>query len=102
MKGFQEVSQSEWQSQIAHQSNKLYELDHYIFTYSNEFAGKIIVEPEGENEKNMITIYVRTSSGQTISIKCDKKQRAMSILEEVEIRSAIPRSMTFLVHHEKC
>ena len=57
---------------MAHQSIQLYEFNHYIFTYSNEFAGKIIVEPEGENEKNMITIYVRTSSGKTISIKCDK------------------------------
>ena len=63
----------------------MYEFDHYIFAYSNEFAGKIIVEPEGENEKNMITIYVRTSSGKTISIKCDKKRKA-----EVEIRSTIP------------
>ena len=74
----------------------MYEFDHYIFAYSNEFAGKIIVEPEGENEKNMITIYVRTSSGKTSSIKCDKKRKA-----EVEIRSTIPRSMTYLVHHGK-
>ena len=75
MKGSQQVSQSEWQSQMAHQSTKLYEFDHYNFTYSNEFAGKIIVEPEGENEKNMITIYVRTSSGKTISINCNKKRK---------------------------
>ena len=101
MKGSQEVSQSEWQSQIAHQSIKLYEFDHDIFTCSHEFAGKIIVEPEGENEKNKITIYVRTSSGKTISIKCDRKRKTMSILDEVERRSAIPRSMTFLVHHGK-
>ena len=89
MKVSQEVFQSEWQSQMAHQSIKLYEFDHYIFTYSTEFAGKIIVEPEGENEKNMITIHMRTSSGKTISIKCDKKRKAMSILDEVERRSAI-------------
>ena len=62
------VFQCESQSQTAHQSIKLYEFNHYIFTYSNEFAGKIIVEPEGESEKNMKTIYVRTSSGKTISI----------------------------------
>ena len=91
----------EWQSQTAQQSIKLYEFDHYIFTYSNEFAGKIIVEPEGENEMNMITIYVRTSSGKTTSIKCDKKRKAVSILDEVERRSTIPRSMTYLVHHGK-
>ena len=58
----------------AHRSIKLYEFNHYIFSYSNEFAGKIFVEPEGEKEKNMITIYVRTSTGKTISMKCDKKK----------------------------
>ena len=100
MKGSQKVSQSEWQSQIAHQSIKLYEFDYYIFTYSNEFAGKTIVGPEGENEKNKTTKNVRTSSGKTISINCDKK-KAMSILDEVERRSAIPRSMTYFVHHGK-
>ena len=86
---------------MAHQSIKLYEFEHYIFTCSNEFAGKIIVEPEGENEKNMITIYVTTISGKTICIKRDEKRKAMSILDEVERRSAIPRSMTYLVHHGK-
>ena len=101
MKGSQEVSQSEWQSQKAHQSIKSYEFDYCIFTCSNEFAGKTIVEPEGENEKINFTKKVRTSSGKTISIKCDKKRKAMSILDEVERRSAIPRSMTYLVHHGK-
>ena len=99
MKVSQEVFQSKWPSQTAHQSIKLYEFDHHIFTYSNEFARKIIVEPEGENEKNMITIHVRTSSGKTIIIKCDKKKKAMSILDEAEKRFTIPRSMTYLVHH---
>ena len=89
LESFPGVFQCEWQSQTAHQSIKFYEFDHYIFTYSNEFAGKVIVEPEGENEKNMITIYVRTSSGKRISIKCDKKREAVSILDEVERRSTI-------------
>ena len=80
-------SQSEWQSQTAHQSIKFFEFDQYIFTYSNEFTGKLIVEPEGENEKNMITSYVRTSSGKTISIKCDKKRKkTMSILDDLRSR----------------
>ena len=92
LKVSQEGFQCEWRSQTAHQSIKLYEFDHCIFTYSNEFAGKIIVEPEGENDKNMIIIYVRTSSEKTISIKCDKKRKAVTILDEVE---------TYLVHHGK-
>ena len=49
----------------------------------------------------MITIYVRTSSGKTISIKCDKKRKLVSIVDEVERRSTIPRSTTYLVHHGK-
>ena len=101
LKVSQEVFQCEWQSQTAHQSIKSNEFGHCIFTYSNEFAGKIIVEPEGEDEKNMITNHVRTSSGKTISIKCDKKRKAVSILDEVERRSTIPRSITYLVSHGK-
>ena len=98
MKGSQKVSQSEWQSQRAYQSIKFYEFDSYIVTHPNELARKTIVEPEGETKKNKLTIYVRTSSGKTISIKCDTKGKAMSIVDEVERRSAIPRSMTHLVH----
>ena len=60
---------------------------------------KTIVELEEEIEDNKITIYVRTSSGNTISIKCDKKQKAASVSDEVERRSVIPRGMTYLVHH---
>ena len=55
--------------------------------------------PEDEKEKNELTIYVRTSSGKTICIKCAKKQKATSILDEVERRSAILRGMTYLVRH---
>ena len=94
LKGSWEVSQRKWQSQRAHQSINLYEFDSYIFMHSNESAGKTIVEPEGETEKNKLTIYVRTSSGKTISIKCDKKRKAVSLLDEVERRSPIPRGMT--------
>ena len=49
----------------------------------------------------MITIYVRTSSGKTTSINCDKIRKEVSIVDEVERRSTIPRSMTYLVHHGK-
>ena len=99
LKVSQEVSQSEWQSQRAHQSIKLYEFDSYIFTHSNEVTGKTIVGREVEIEKNKLTMYVRTSSGKTISSKCAQKQEATSILDEVERRSAIPRGMTYLAHH---
>ena len=51
--------------------------------------------------KRKKTIFVRMSSGRTISIKCDEKQKAVSISDEVERRSAIPRGVTYLVHHGK-
>ena len=63
--------------------------------------GKTIVDPEDENEKNMITKKVRMSSGKTISLKRAKKQKATSISDEVERRYAIPRGMTYFVHHGK-
>ena len=75
LKVSQEVSQIEWQSLRAHKSIELYEFDSCIFTHSIEVSGKTIVEPGDEIEKNKLTIFVRTSSGKTISIKYDKKNR---------------------------
>ena len=70
--------------------SKLYEFDSYIFTHSIEASGKTIAELEDEIEKNKLTIFVRTSSGKTISIQCDKKQKVAIISDEVERRSLIP------------
>ena len=69
--------------------------------HSIEASGKTIAEPEDEIEKNKLRIYVRTSSGKTISIKCDKKQKAAIMSDEVESRSLIPRDMTYFVHQGK-
>ena len=71
LKVSQDASQGMWQNQRAHQSIKIYEFDVYIFALATEVTGKTIVEPEHEIEENELTIYVRTSSGTTISIKCD-------------------------------
>ena len=81
---FQDISQDVWQTQTAHKSIEDYEFDDCIFV-----------------EENGMTIYVRTSSGKTISIKCDKKQKAATISEKVEIISTIPRGMTYLAHQGK-
>ena len=69
--------------------------------HSIEASGKTIAELEDEIEKNKITIYVSTSSGKTISIKCDKKQKTTIISDEVERRSLIPRDMTYFVYQGK-
>ena len=90
-----------WQNQRAHQSIKLYDFDVSIFALATEVTGKTTVEPEDEIEESKLTIFVRTSNGKTISIKCDKKQKAASISDEVERRSAISRRMTHLVLHGK-
>ena len=37
-------------------------------------------------------------NGKTISIKCEGKQTAAIISDEVERRSLIPRDMTYFVH----
>ena len=66
---------------------------------TTEVAGKTTCELEDELEENSMTIYVRTSSGKTIRIKCDKKQKAATILEKVERRSSIPR--TYFAHQGK-
>ena len=48
-----------------------------------------------------MTIYVKMINGKTISIKCEGKQTATVISDEVERRSLIPRDMTYLVHKGK-
>ena len=45
-----------------------------------------------------MTVCVKTISGKTIRIKDDKKQREDTISEKIEIRTAIPRGVTYLIH----
>ena len=42
-----------------------------------------------EFEENYMTVYMKTISGKTIRIKCDKKQRADTVSEKFEMRTAI-------------
>ena len=48
-----------------------------------------------------LTVYVKTISGKTIIVKCDKKQRAATTAETVERKAAIPRDMMYLVNQGK-
>ena len=48
-----------------------------------------------------MTVYVKTISGKTISIKCDKKQKADTVSEQVEVKTSIPRGKTYFVHQGK-
>ena len=52
-------------------------------------------------EENYMMIYVKMTNGKTISMKCEGKQTAATISDEVERRSMIPRDTTYLVHKGK-
>ena len=78
--------------------HKIHEFDVCTFAPATEVTGKSIFELEDVIEENSMTIYVRTISGKTISIKCDKKQKAATMMEKVERRSSIPRGMMYLAH----
>ena len=54
-----------------------------------------------EFEENCMTVYVRIINGITISIKCERKQKAATVSEKVERKTSIPRGMTYLVHQGK-
>ena len=102
-----DVSQDVWQNQAARQSNKFYECEDYtfefendyIFVFANEVSEKTTIELDNVLEENYMTVYVKKMNGKTISIKCDKKQKAATKSDEVERRSSIPRGMRHLVHH---
>ena len=47
------------------------------------------------------TVYVKTTNGKTISIECDRQQKAAKILETAERGTSIPRSITYLANQGK-
>ena len=59
------------------------------------------LELEDEHEENSMTVYVKTISGKTISITCDKRQKEDTVSEKVEMKTSIPRGITYLVHQGK-
>ena len=80
------------------------EFDDYIFMIPMEVNGMNTTEPEhkDEFEENYITVHVKTISGKTIRIKCDKKQKADTVSKKkIEMRTAIPRGMAYLTHQGK-
>ena len=85
------------------QFKKNYEFDDYIFTIPTEVNGKNTTEPkhEDEFEENYMTVYVKTINGKTIRFKCVKKQKADTVSEKIEMRTAIPRGATYLTHQGK-
>ena len=65
------------------------------YTISNEGANEV-------NEKlSHVTVYVRTISGKTISIKCDRRRSITRIKDEIERRTKIPKALQHLVNRGK-
>ena len=75
----------------------------YIFTLNTEETYNIYNEGMNKNRTDytIMTVYVRTMNGKTISIKCDKQQKAARILETVERKTSIPQGMMYLGSREK-
>ena len=75
----------------------------YIFTLAAEENCKIfdvgMIKDRVGNPN--ITEYVRTNSGKTISITCDRKQNATTIMEIVERKTLSPRDQLYLVNQGK-
>ena len=95
-----------WQIRTAHQSNeKKFICGDYTTEFVNEyifeFATEVLEETSNENEENYMMIYVKMINRKTISIKCEGKQIATILFDEVERRSLIPRDMTYLAHQGK-
>ena len=82
---------------------KNYEVDDCIFAFTIEMNGKITaeVELEDELEESSMTVDVMTINGKTISIICNKKQEADTVSEKVEVKTSIPRGITYLIHQGK-
>ena len=119
-----QLSQGLWQAPTAHQSIKEYELKDYIFASATDGNGKTTIggltefleyiftlnieenckiSNEGMNKNRTeypnMTAYVRTINGKTISIKCDRQQKAvLRLLEIAERKTSIARGMMYLVN----
>ena len=98
-----------WQIRTAHQSNKNFvcgdctmefEKD-CIFEFATEVNEKTTNEIDDVLECNYMTKNVKMINGKTICIKCEGKQTAAIISDELERRSSIPRDMTYFVHQGK-
>ena len=76
-------------------------MNEYIFEFATEVNEETTNENDDVLEENYMMIYVKMINGKTICIKCEGKQIAAIISDEVERRSLIPRDMTYLVHQGK-
>ena len=80
-----------------------HEFQDNVFTVTTDENCKILgggmINDRVEN-LNM-TGYVRTFSGKTISVKCDRRQNAVRIMEIVERKTSTPRDQLYIVNQVK-
>ena len=83
-----------WQIRTAHQSNEKFICGDYTTEFVNdyifEYATEVNEETANENDD--------VPEGKTVSVKCEGKQTAAIISDEVERRSWIPRDLTHFAH----
>ena len=99
-----------WQLRTAHPSNKNFVCGDFITEFENEYIFEFATEVNEENtnenddllEETYMMIYVKMIFGKTISIKCEGKQTAAVISDEVERRSLIPGGVCFKVYIYIC
>ena len=97
------MRRDQWQAVTVHQSKKEedgYEFQEYIFTIATEENCKIFgggrIKDRVENPN--MTEHVRTKSGKTISIDCDRRQNATRIMETVERKTLILKDQLYLAN----
>ena len=88
----------QWQALTAHRSNKGYKFQNHICALATEDNYKIL---ENGVEKPDMTVYVKTISGKTITVNCDRRQNAKRIMEILERKTSIPRDQLYLVNQGK-
>ena len=86
----------------AHQS-KGYELqDHLFKCIVEEYC---VIYNEGmkhvSEKLSYMTVYVRTISGKTISMRCDRRQSITRIKDEIERKTKIPKALQHLSNKGK-
>ena len=83
---------------------KEYEFQDYILALATEENCKVLAEGmiKDRVKKPDMSVYVRTISGKTISVTCDRRQNAKRIMEIVERKTSIPRDQMYFVNKEKC
>ena len=82
---------------------KSYELHDYLFKYIDVQNNMMYNDGVNDVDEKLsyITVHVRTISGKTISIRCDRRQSMTRIKDEIERKTKIPKASQHLSNQGK-